>query len=308
MSEQNGRAPRTVAVMSPGDMGHAVGGALRAGGLRVITCLTGRSERSRALAEQAGIEAVPDDDTLVREADVLLSILVPAEAHALAERLATALRRTHAELLYVDCNAIAPQTVRSIAGVVEAAGAHFVDAGIIGGPPRLDRPGSGPKVYASGAQAPELAQLRDHGLDVRVMGLEIGQASALKMCYAALTKGLTALGTELLVAGQSLGIAEALEHELRTSQAQLYAGFERSVPGMPPKAYRWVGEMEEIAATFGAVGLTPKILEGAADLYRFVERTPLGMETPEQRTRGTSLPEVVEILAAALTARTASGS
>ncbi|HET7768905.1 MAG TPA: DUF1932 domain-containing protein [Chloroflexota bacterium] len=298
--------PRTVAVMSPGDMGHAVGGALRAGGVRVTTCLEGRSARSRALADKAGIEAVPDDETLVREADVLLSILVPAEAHALAERLAAALSRTRADLLYVDCNAIAPQTVRAIAATIDGAGGRFVDAGIIGGPPRLDRPGSGPKVYASGGHAPELARLRDHGLDVRVMGSEIGQASALKMCYAALTKGLTALGTELLVAGQALGISDALEQELRTSQGQLYAGFERSVPGMPPKAYRWVGEMEEIAATFGAVGLTPRILEGAADLYRFVESTPLGKETPEQRTRGTSLPEVVEILAAALTSRSAS--
>ena len=203
--------------------------------------------------------------------------------------------------------------MRSIAEVIEAAGSRFVDAGIIGGPPRLDRPGAGPKFYASGRHAQELAQLRDHGPDVRVMGSEVGQASALKMCYAALTKGLTALGTELLVAGRALGISEALESELRTSQGALYASFERSVPGMPPKAYRWVGEMEEIAATFGAVGLTPKILEGAADLYRFVERTPLGQETPETRTRGTTLNEVVEILAGALerpasTARSASGS
>ena len=303
MSERNGKAIQTVAVMSPGDMGHAVGGALRTGGLRVITCLEGRSARSVALAEKAGIEPVADDDTLVREADALLSILVPSEAPALAERLAAALRRTGASLLYADCNAIAPQTVRAIAQVIESAGGRFVDAGIIGGPPRLDRPGSGPKIYASGAHVPELARLRDHGLDVRVMGTsetDVGQASALKMCYAALTKGLTALGTELLVAGRALGIAEALEAELRASQGALYSGFERSVPGMPPKAYRWVGEMEEIAATFGAVGLTPKILEGAADLYRFVERSPLGRETPEARTRGTTLNEVVEILGEAL--------
>ena len=303
VSETNGQPLRTVAVMSPGDMGHAVGAALRAGGLRVITCLEGRSARSRALAEKAGMEAVPDDEALVREADVLLSILVPSEAHALAERLAAPIRRTGANLLYVDCNAIAPQTVRSIATVVEAAGARFVDAGIVGGPPRLDRPGGGPKVYASGGHAQEFDRLRDHGLDVRVMGSEIGQASALKMCYAALTKGLTALGTELLVAGRALGIQEALEAELRGSQGQLYAGFERSVPGMPPKAYRWVGEMEEIAATFAAVGLTPKMLEGAAELYRFVEGTPLGTETPEQRTRGTTLNDVVEILTETLPTR-----
>src|SRR5687767_15886520 len=131
MSERGDQRRWTVAVMSPGDMGHAVGAALRVGGVRAITCLAGRSERSRALAEKAGIEPVPDDETLVHEADVLLSILVPSEATALAERMAAALRKTKASLLYVDCNAIAPQTVRSIAETVEAAGARFVDAGII---------------------------------------------------------------------------------------------------------------------------------------------------------------------------------
>ncbi|HEU5317702.1 MAG TPA: DUF1932 domain-containing protein, partial [Chloroflexota bacterium] len=153
------------------------------------------------------------------------------------------------------------------------------------------------------------------GLDVRVMGPEIGHASGLKMCYAALTKGTTALATELLVAARAMGIADALEAELRSGGGDRYASFERSIPGMPPKAYRWVGEMEEIAATFGALGLTPKIMEGAADLYRFVERTPLGQEVPERRARGTTLAEVVEILAEALdaageatTARNASGS
>lgn len=296
----NDRELTTVAVMSPGDMGHAVGAVLRAGGLRVITCLAGRSERSRALAEKAGIEAVADDDTLVGEADVLLAILVPSEATRLAARVAGALRRTKAELLYADCNAIAPQTVQAIGRVVEAAGGRFVDAGIIGGPPRVDRPGGGPRFYASGSSAAQFAMLADHGLDVRVMGTEIGHASALKMCYAALTKGVTALATELLVAGRVLGISEALEGELRSSQGSTYGALERSLPGMPPKAYRWVGEMEEIAATFGAVGLTPKMLEGAAEMYRLVEGTPLGRETPEQRTRGTTLNDVVEILAEAL--------
>ena len=100
----------TVAIMSPGDMGHAVAARLRAHGLRVITCLEERSARTRALAEQAGVEAVPDDDTLVRQADLLLSILVPAQAEQLARRIAAAIERTGKELLYVDCNAIAPES------------------------------------------------------------------------------------------------------------------------------------------------------------------------------------------------------
>ena len=289
---------RTVAIMSPGDMGHALGRVLRESGLRVITCLRGRSARTAALAGAAGIEDVADDETLVREAGVLLSVLVPAEAQRLAERVAAALRVTGADLLFVECNAIAPQTVRAIAQVVAAAGARVVDAGIIGGPPRPGTPG--PRLYASGEHAEEFAQLRRHGLDVRVIGPETGQASGLKMCYAALTKGLTALATELLVAGRVLRLDEPLMAELRASQPALLGWIERGVPGMPPKAYRWVGEMEEIAATFGALGLPPQIHEGAAALYRFVAQTPLGAETPEARRRGQTLDEVVAVLAGTL--------
>ncbi|MGH2353017.1 MAG: DUF1932 domain-containing protein [Chloroflexota bacterium] len=294
-------AIETVGVMSPGDMGHALGRRLRESGLRVVTCLRGRSARTVALAAEAGIEDVADDATLVREADVLLSVLVPAEAKCLAERIASALRDTGADLLFVECNAIAPQTVREIDHLLADAGARVVDAGIIGGPPRMGQ--LGPRLYASSEHAAELAQLRQHGLDVRVIGAEIGQASGLKMCYAALTKGLTALATELLVAGQAMGLAAPLRAELESSQSALLGSITRSVPGMPPKAYRWVGEMEEIAATFGALGLTPRILEGAADLYRFVGQTPLAQETPEDRRRGQTLDDVIAILAEALPAQ-----
>ena len=128
----------------------------------------------------------------------------------------------------------------------------------------------------------------------------VGQASGLKMCYAALTKGLTALGVELLLAARLLGLEDALAAEQRESVPVLRAALERSVPGMPPKAYRWVGEMEEIAATFADLGLTPNILQGAADLYRFVADTPLGRETPDGRDRGRGLDGVIAELSAAL--------
>jgi 3-hydroxyisobutyrate dehydrogenase-like beta-hydroxyacid dehydrogenase len=293
----------TVALMSPGDMGHAIGRTLRAGGRRVITCLEGRSARTAALAAAAGIEAVPDDATLVREADALLAVLVPSEAAALGERIATALERTGASLLYADLNAISPRTVQGIGVRLEAAGARFVDGGIIGGPPRQGqagpRPGgAGTRIYVSGADAPELAQLSGDGLTVRVMGGRIGEASGLKMCYAALTKGVTALATELLVAAEVMGLAAPLRAELEGSQGGQWAALQRGIPGMPPKAYRWVGEMEEIAATFADLGLTPRLLEGAADVYRLVARSPLGAETPEVRHLGQTAEDAVAVLAA----------
>jgi 3-hydroxyisobutyrate dehydrogenase-like beta-hydroxyacid dehydrogenase len=273
----------TIAIISPGDMGHAVGAVLRAGGLRVISQLDGRSERTRALAARAGIAAVADDAALVRAADMLLSILMPAQAIALAERIARAVRRTGATPLYVDCNAIAPQTARQIAEMVEGAGARFVDAGIIGPPPK---PGaSSTRLYASGGEAATFARLGEFGLDVRVVGDQPGQASALKMCYAALTKGTTALMAQLSIAAERLGVSAALHAEFAQSQPAMLERMLRAVPEMVPKAHRWVGEMEEIASTLEACGLTPRTFEGAAELYALVAATPLGHSSPEDWQR-----------------------
>ncbi len=288
----------TVAIMTPGDMGHRVGAVLKAGGLRVVTCLEGRSERTRTLAAQAAIEDFDDDTALVRAADVMLSILVPAQAEALARRVAGALRGAGGDLLYVDCNAIAPETARRVGMIVEAAGARFVDAGIIGPPPR---PGAGAtRFYASGAEAGAFAQLRDYGLDVRIVSDRAGDASAVKICYAALTKGTTAIMTELKIAASRLGVSEALDAELALSQAAMLERMQRSVPAMVPKAHRWIGEMEEIAKTFADAGLTPLTFDGAAALYALVAASPLGKTSPEQPASARpSLEQVITALASA---------
>ena len=287
-----------VGILRPGDMGHAIGAVLRQHGLRVLTNLQGRSARTAKLAAQAGITNVADDHTLVREADILLSIMVPSQASACAERVAAAVRATHTTLLFADCNAIAPRTVQSIERLVTASGADVVDVGIIGPPPQNGSVGT--RLYASGPHAQQLTILNEYGLSVHVSGPHIGQASGLKMCYAALTKGLTALASEALTAGKALGLTDALTRELLSSQGMLFQWFERQIPRMPPKAFRWVGEMEEIALTFADLGLPPQILEGAAAMYRFVEQTELGTETPEERHRGQDLEDVTDILAAAL--------
>ena len=289
-------APTTVGVLSPGDMGHSIGGVLRANGLRVVTHLGGRSERSRELAERAGMEDTAGLKELVREADLLLCVLVPAKARVVAADVALAIQATGADLLYADCNAIAPSSVRAIGDTILGAGGRFADVGIVGPPPR--QPGT--HFYASGPGAAAFAELSGFGLDVRVIGDEIGQASGLKMCYGALTKGLQALGTELLTAARLMGLEETLRAEQRESIPDVLAWLERSVPTMPPKAYRWVGEMEEIATCFADLGLTPNILTGAADVYRFVAATPIGTESPESRDPNRDLAGVVAALATAL--------
>jgi len=294
----------TVGLLSPGDMGHAVGTVLHEHGLRLLTCLEGRSERSRALAERAGAEPVASLEDLVEQADILLSILVPSSALAVARDAAGAIRATGADLLYVDCNAIAPRTVREIGEVITAAGGRVADVGIVGPPPT--RPGT--KFYASGPGAAEFAHLRDYGLDVRILDGAVGQASGFKMCYGALTKGLQALSTELLVAARLMGFEDELRSEQEETMAQVLGWVEANLPQMPPKAYRWVGEMEEIATCFADLGLTPDILNGAAEIYRFVASTAIGKETPETRDRDRDAAGVIAALTDAMEERVAGGT
>jgi 3-hydroxyisobutyrate dehydrogenase-like beta-hydroxyacid dehydrogenase len=284
----------TVGILSPGDMGHSVGQVLGAHGLRVITCLQGRSERTRALAKRARIADVPTYQALVREADIILSILVPAQAKQAARAISRAISETDAKITYVDCNAIAPQTTREIGNMITEAGGRFVDGSIIGGPPRGKK---STRFYASGVHASDFEALAEFGLDVSVLGEQIGQASAIKMCYAALTKGLTALCTELLTAAEALGVSQSLKHQFQLSQPALYEHMERGLPSMPMKSRRWVGEMEEIAQTFEQVGLTPRMFTGAADVYRFVGTSDLAERTPEDTDPLPTLDQMVSLLA-----------
>ncbi len=285
---------RTVGILSPGDMGHTVGRVLGEHGLHVIACIQGRSRHTQSLAESANITVVPTYQQLVAESNLILSILVPAQAKTAAESIAEALGETKTELVYADCNAIAPQTVRQIDEIVTAAGGNFVDASIIGPPPKNE---GSTRFYASGGDLHIFQELSHFGLDIRPLGTEIGLASAIKMCYASMTKGLTALCTELLTAAEILGVSEALGVEFKLSQSALYERMERSLPSMPPKSRRWIGEMEEISATFEHVGLTPNILAGAADMYRLVGETHLADLSPEDAESYPTLGETISILA-----------
>ena len=285
-----------VALLAPGEMGSAVGARLLARGAMVTTCLAGRGARAAALAARAGLAVAPDLPGLLRGADMFLSIVPPGSALALAGEVAAAARAAGARPLYVDCNAIAPETARQVAATLAAAGVECVDAGIVGGPPHPTE-GPGPRIYASGARAAEVAGLSSHGLDVRVVGEAVGQASAVKCCYAALTKGFTALGTALLVAAERAGIAAPLAEEFAASQPEASGWLLRQMPSMPPKAWRWVAEMKEIGAFLDAEGVPGTMLRGAAEVYAQVADTPLGRETPETRDRSRTGRQVAAALA-----------
>ncbi len=179
----------------------------------------------------------------------------PGVAVDTAERLAPVLANAAKQPVFVDCNAVNPDTVARIAKVLEPGGALFVDGSIIGAP-------TSPKFYMSGADAARTDVLNRFGLTVRVLDGAVGAASALKMSYAGITKGLTALG-----AAMRNGAADVLMSELAESQPELAAWLGHNVPRMPPKAYRWVAEMEEIAAFIGEDFAEHRIYEGAAGLY-----------------------------------------
>ena len=252
-----------VAVIAPGMMGAAVGKRLVDNGVKVLTSLKGRSAETATRAKAAGMAAAGDEE--IAASDFILSILPPGDAIALAERFQPALKASNAKPVYVDCNAINPKTVDRVAAVIAPTDCPFVDSGIIGSPPK---PGdAGPRFYASGPAAPRFAALRQYGLDVRVLDGAISAASALKMSYAGITKGTQAIGAAMMLAATRAGSADALFAELSSSQKEMFAWFKRGLALMPPKAYRWIAEMHEIAGFVGDDPAAKDLYEGAAHFY-----------------------------------------
>ena len=265
---------KTVGIMSPGDMGSGVGGILVRSGLRVITSLKGRSEASSTRAAEQGIVDVGSLDDVVASSDLMLSILVPSEALAFAASAAESIVRTNSHVAFADCNAVSPATGVKIGKIITAAGGMFIDAGIIGGSPRT---GAIPRFYASGEHAGILAELDGKGISVPVMRGAVGRASGLKMLYAALTKGTAALHASTLMAAKSLGLFDDLIHELEQSQSGTLTAMGR-VNSISAQAFRWIGEMEEIASTFEDAGVTPNIHVGAAETFQKISDSSIGRE------------------------------
>jgi 3-hydroxyisobutyrate dehydrogenase-like beta-hydroxyacid dehydrogenase len=267
-SERNVMQP-VVAVIAPCYMGAPVGGRLVEHGLKVLTSLSGRSAESAARAKAAGLTDAADDE--IAAADFILSIVPPGEALGLAQRFAPALSASNAKPVYVDCNAVSPPTVERIAAALAPTGCAFVDAGIIGGPPK-PKAADGPTFYASGPAAARFATLSDHGVDVRVLDGPLSAASALKMSYGGITKGCTALGAAMFLAAARGGSADPLFRELQESQPELLAWFTKQITGMYPKSYRWVAEMEEVSDFAGENAASKDIYAAIAQFYGHMAR------------------------------------
>lgn len=253
-----------IAVIGAGAMGSAIGRRLVENGARVLTYLEGRSASTVERAKAAGMQPVDLAD--VAASRLILSIVPPAEAVAVARHIAGELRRSGSKTTFMDCNAISPKTMAEVAAIFGGDCGVVLDGSIIGGPPK---PGQkGPKLYVSGDTANDSGVLADHGLQVRRIDGAIGAASALKMCYAGINKGVTGLGTAMLLAAIRSGADAALKRELQESLPDLDAKFVHGIPDMYPKAYRWVAEMEEISEFLGEDDPAALIFKGMAGLYR----------------------------------------
>jgi 3-hydroxyisobutyrate dehydrogenase-like beta-hydroxyacid dehydrogenase len=275
----------TVGIIHPGNMGVSVAGSAKAGGHDVCWASEGRSMQTRERAEKIGLHDLGTVAALCERCSILLSVCPP---HA-AEEVAGQVLQIGFTGLYLDGNAISPQRVQHMGRRLTAGGVSFVDGGIVGGP--AWEPGQ-TWLYLAGERAGRVARLFEGGpLETTVLGPEVGQASALKMCYAAWTKGSTALRSAIVATASELGVWPDLEVQ-----------WERDWPGFPQesvdrmrrvtaKAWRFAGEMDEIAATFEAAGLPGGFHAGAGEIYRRLAGFKDAPETP-------SLEEVLEALLA----------
>ena len=268
----------------------------RESGFTVITCLEGRSARTKSLAQEAGITDAGSLDAFVTSSDIVLSILVPSQAEQVAGAVAESIRRVGKRLPFADCNAISPHTSIGIGGEISEAGGRSIDCGIVGSPPGT---GDTPRFYASGEHAGTMEELDGKGIIIKNIGGTIGKASAVKMCYASVTKGTAALHAAALVAAVRMGMYEEFIEELQFSQRATLERME-GVISLSAKAFRWVGEMEEIASTFESVGVSPLLHSGAAETFQMVTDSLIGSERPETVDTSRTVKDTVEIFAESL--------
>jgi 3-hydroxyisobutyrate dehydrogenase-like beta-hydroxyacid dehydrogenase len=261
-----------VAILSPGEMGSSLATMLRVHGMQVITSLEGRSPLTQVRAREAEIRDAGSLDALVQQADLVMSVLTPSEAVGVAGQVAESMRRTGVKPVFVDANAIAPQTVSVMSDQFLDLGAPFVDAGI-----------AGRRIYCSGPDTANFESLRNYGLDITCVGSRVGQASGLKMLHSTTTKGTRALWLELLLAARLMGLSEALARELSTGGMMVTQDLIDFISHEPKRSRRMIGELEEAALTYEGLGLTPKMLNGAADMHRLISATTLADQSPREK-------------------------
>lgn len=275
---------RKVGVLHPGQMGISIAASAQNSGCHVYWASEGRSPQTHQRAARFDLEDAHSVAKLCETCSFIVSVCPPHAAEGVAQQV---LSNGFAGL-YLDANAISPQRVGRIARAMTEAGVTFVDGGIIGGP--AWKPGT-TRLYLAGENAEDVAACFASGpLEIAIIGPEIGKASALKMCYAAYTKGSTALLCAGLATAERLGVREELEHQWSRHGSGFARQAQERVRRVTAKAWRFAGEMNEISATFSAAGLPGGFHAAAHDLY---ERIAHFKDAP-------STPSLGQVLAALL--------
>ena len=267
--------------------------------MRVVTFLGGRSDRTQSLSASAGIESLGSLDDVIRQSDLILSILPPQHAHGIATEVADIMANIGYD--YADCNAISPKSAKNISELFTNLPVNFIDGGIVGFNPIKEDGRT--RLYVSGENLSLISQIDGRGMVIKPVGHLVGQASTLKMIYASATKGAFSLFAAVAVMSELAGLRQELFSELEDSKPDILKTMLRMVPRIPLDSGRWIPEMEEIADTYKQFGMTPKFHEGAKDLMQIALNTPLSAETRETLPQDFDIQEALEMYVRALGAQ-----
>ena len=283
---------KKIGIMSIGEMGFHWAKLLKQHGVEVLTYDKDRGEVSRKRGQNAGVTSVASMADLVQQAELIVSIVVPFAAPKVAANVAEAVRKTGRKgLLYLDANAISPMSADEIAKTLAPAGVNYVDGCIIGGASKM---GKGTLVYVSGPDAERLRALETFKIPVKVLGAGVNQASAFKVVYAGLTKGLQGLFCELLMGARQYGLLNELRAQWEESYPGLLDKVSNSIVGLRSHAGRRAEEMDELKRTFKVQGLNSYMAPGAQKVLEAIAALNVG-KTSDSGGREGDLDETLEL-------------
>ena len=277
----------------PGDMGHGIAKVLVENNFKVLTFLKGRSKRTLKLANEARVINIDNFEIFLKKVDIIFSIIPPENAFQQAKFVTSFSSHIEKKITYVDCNAISPNTCLKIEKLFNNSHFEFLDGGIVGLNPIVEKGKT--RLYISGKDTKKLEIINNKGIIVKSLGSEIGKASAFKMIYASATKGTFALHAAAITAASKTKLFDEYVEELEFSKPEILKAMKNMTPRIPLDASRWEGEMYEIAKTFKTLNLTHKLHEGAADIMKLAQKTPISKENRQTYNKSRTFEEAVNM-------------